>query len=203
VRVEGKVARKKAAPSAATLAQVQSPTVGELVEETLTNSDNDMAEALARHVALKEGRPASFAGGATAVHDVLARLGVASGISLRDGSGLSPEDRVTARALAHVLQLAASGKHPDLGSVLTGLPIGGYTGTLTDRFARARGGVGVVRAKTGTLDGVSSLAGYVQDRDGRVIVFAFVANGFPTAKAEQAHLALDRLAAAVASCGCG
>lgn len=203
VHVKGKVARKKAAKGAATLAQVRSPTVGDLVEETLTNSDNDMAEALARHVALNEGLPGSFAGGSSAVHTVLARLGVASGIHLYDGSGLSPNDRVTPKALARVLGLAASGRHPELSSVLSGLPIGGYTGTLTSRFGEARSGVGMVRAKTGTLDGVSGLAGYVQDRDGRVIVFAFVANGIPPSKSGQTHLTLDRLAAGLASCGCG
>lgn len=202
VHVKGKVARKQAAKGAATLAQVRSPTVGELVEETLTNSDNDMAEALARHVALNEGLPGSFAGGSAAVHTVLARLGVASGIHLYDGSGLSPNDRVTPRALARVLGLAASGRHPELSSVLSGLPIGGYTGTLASRFGEARSGVGMVRAKTGTLDGVSGLAGYVQDRDGRVIVFAFVANGIPPSKSWQTHLTLDRLAAGLASCGC-
>lgn len=202
VHVEGKVTRTKAAKDAATLARVYSPTVGELVEETLTNSDNDMAEALARHVALNEGLPGSFAGGSTAVHRVLDRLGVAAGIRLYDGSGLSPKDRATPEALAGVLRLAASGRHPEFGPVLSGLPVGGYTGTLTGRFERARSGVGVVRAKTGTLDGVSGLAGYVQDRDGRVLVFAFVANGFPRTRALQAELTLDRLAAALASCGC-
>ncbi|MBO0892654.1 MAG: D-alanyl-D-alanine carboxypeptidase/D-alanyl-D-alanine-endopeptidase, partial [Acidothermales bacterium] len=203
VHVSGTVTREKTAKHAATLAQVRSPTVGDLVEETLTNSDNDMAEALARHVALNEGLPGSFPGGASAVHTVLARLGVADGIHLYDGSGLSPYDRVTAQALARVLRLAASSGYLELGSVPSGLPVGGYTGTLTTRFGQAHSGVGVVRAKTGTLDGVSSLAGYVQDRDGRVIVFAFVANGFPRTKTLQAEVVLDRLAAGLASCGCG
>ncbi|MQA80692.1 MAG: D-alanyl-D-alanine carboxypeptidase/D-alanyl-D-alanine-endopeptidase [Streptosporangiales bacterium] len=204
VRVAGKVGRAGAAKDAAELASVRSPTVAELVELTLTYSDNDVAEALARHVARAEGEPASFAGVARATGRVLAELGIGSGITLYDGSGLSTKDRVTPQGLAQVLQLVASGEHPDLSAVLSGMPVGGFSGTLADRYdqAESQGGVGVVRAKTGTLDGVSSLAGYVQDENGRVLVFAFVANGIPKKKAGETRPTLDRLSARLATCGC-
>lgn len=204
VQVAGKVRRAEAAKDAAELASVRSPTVAELVELCLTYSDNDVAEALARHVARAEGAPASFAGVARSTGRVLAELGIESGITLYDGSGLSTKNRVTPQGLTRVLQVVASGEHPELSAVLSGMPVGGYSGTLVDRYSQpeTRGGVGVVRAKTGTLDGVSSLAGYVQDENGRVLVFAFVANGIPKKKAGETRPTLDRLSARLAGCGC-
>src|SRR5690606_29588597 len=95
VDVAGGGGRTEAGEDAAELASVRSPTVADLVEEALTYSDNEIAEALARQVALKEGEPASFAGGAAAVEAVLTRLGVGSGIRLYDGSGLSTKNKVT------------------------------------------------------------------------------------------------------------
>lgn len=204
VRVAGKVGRAVAPKDAAELASVRSPTVAELVELTLTYSDNDAAEALARHVARAEGLPASFVGVAKATGQVLADLGVESGVTLVDGSGLSTRNRVTPQGLTRVLQVVASGEHPELSAVLSGMPVGGFSGTLADRYTQpeSRHGVGVVRAKTGTLDGVSSLAGYVQDENGRVLVFAFVANGIPKKKAGETRPTLDRLSARLAGCGC-
>lgn len=204
VQVKGKVARVTAGDDATELAEARSPTIAELVEVTLGESDNDVAEALARQVALQEGKPASFAGASAAVRAVLRRLDVGDGITLRDGSGLSTENQVTPKGLTGVLRAVVSGDHPKLGAVLTGMPVGGFSGTLSDRFAATgtERGVGVVRAKTGSLSDVSSLAGYVQDDDGRVLVFAFVANGIPPQLLWHSQPALDRLAAALASCGC-
>jgi D-alanyl-D-alanine carboxypeptidase/D-alanyl-D-alanine-endopeptidase (penicillin-binding protein 4) len=117
-----------------------------------------------------------------------------------DGSGLAASDRVSASALARVLRLAVT--KPRLHYIVAGLPIAGWSGTLGDRYLRgaARGGAGVVRAKTGTLTGVSALAGLVHDRDGRLLVFAFVADRTESTAAAEA--ALDDLAARLAGCGC-
>jgi D-alanyl-D-alanine carboxypeptidase/D-alanyl-D-alanine-endopeptidase (penicillin-binding protein 4) len=75
-------------------------------------------------------------------------------------------------------------------------------GTLADRFAGSGliAGVGVVRAKTGTLTGVSSLAGTVVDADGRMLAFAVIADAVPTASSGRA--ALDAVATALVGCGC-
>jgi D-alanyl-D-alanine carboxypeptidase/D-alanyl-D-alanine-endopeptidase (penicillin-binding protein 4) len=93
-------------------------------------------------------------------------------------------------------------ENPDLRPVLTGLPVAQFTGTLDDRFdsRRAADAAGVVRAKTGTLSGVSSLAGFVVARDGNTYGFAVLADEI--VDAEAARAALDEMAAALAGCGC-
>ncbi|MBT2207573.1 D-alanyl-D-alanine carboxypeptidase/D-alanyl-D-alanine-endopeptidase [Actinomadura sp. NEAU-AAG7] len=202
--VSAKAGRMVTAPKAAAqLGAVQSPPVSALVEHLLTDSDNDVAEAMARQVAIKLGRPPSFAGAAQAVHDVLARLGVANGVQVNDGSGLSPQNRISPVALARIVSLAAGPDRPDLRAVITGLPIAGFSGTLSPpRYTvpASQGGAGIVRAKTGTLSGVSTLAGIAYDADGRLLAFAFMAGD---GKAPVDPGKLDRLAAAVATCGCG
>jgi D-alanyl-D-alanine carboxypeptidase/D-alanyl-D-alanine-endopeptidase (penicillin-binding protein 4) len=166
----------------------------------LTSSDNDLAEALARQVALASRQPASFAGVATATAAVLERIGVQ--VALRDGSGLSPQDRVSPASLTALLAKAAT--DPRYGPVLSGLPVAGFDGTLADRFRTgpARVAGGVVRAKTGTLDGVSALAGLVRTRDGRLLAFDVTADGVPLGATVPAQRALDGVATALASCGC-
>lgn len=173
--------------------------LNDLVERTLTHSDNDLAEALARQTALARKQPASFDGAARAVHDELARLGLpVAGARFADGSGLDRRDRVSAALLTALLTRAADPAHPALRPLLTGLPVGGFTGTLADRFgtAPATAGAGLVRAKTGTLTGVNTLAGTVVTADGRLLAFAFLAGR--TLSPYEAQPALDRLSAALA-----
>lgn len=187
----------------AQIAEVDSMPLSALVERMLTNSDNDIAEALARQVALGTGHPAGFAGSGQAIRSVLAKLGLPlAGTGFNDGSGLDRADRVTARLLARLLLTAAAPARPELRPVLTGLPVAGFTGTLTDRFdgSQDAAATGLVHAKTGTLTGVNTLAGTVVDKDGRLLVFAFMASG--TGDPNAAMAALDRLAAAVTDCGC-
>lgn len=201
VPVSGAPSRVAAAPAseAPELARVTSPPLSTLVERMLTDSDNDLAEALARHVARAQGWPASFDGAGQAVPAVVARLGVpVAGVRLLDGSGLSRADAVPARSLAAVLA-AAAGPRPGLRSLLSGLPVAGFSGTLADRFVGAPA-AGVVRAKTGTLTGVSALAGVAYDADGAVLVFVVLADRVPATG--PARLALDRVAEATQSCGC-
>jgi D-alanyl-D-alanine carboxypeptidase/D-alanyl-D-alanine-endopeptidase (penicillin-binding protein 4) len=122
-----------------------------------------------------------------------------------DGSGLSRSTRVPPAVLARLLALAASPDHGPLRSVVTGLAVAGFTGSLEPpRFddSATRSAVGLVRGKTGTLTGVSALAGTVEDADGRVLGFAFVADAVPTGGTLAARDALDRLATALGACGC-
>ncbi|MFC8127718.1 D-alanyl-D-alanine carboxypeptidase/D-alanyl-D-alanine-endopeptidase [Streptomyces sp. NPDC057302] len=191
----------KASERAESLAKVESPPLSALVERMLTHSDNDIAEALARQTALAAKEPVSFDGAGRAIDAQLkkARLPLA-GTKFADGSGLDRADRSSAELLAALLARAADPAHPELRSVVTGLPVAGFTGTLVDRYPKDAPGTGVVRAKTGTLTGVNTLAGTVVDTDGRLLVFAFMTTGTTDPKAAQA--ALDRMASGVAKCGC-
>jgi len=109
---------------------------------------------------------------------------------------------VTTSALDGLLRAALD--RARLRPVVTGLPVAGLTGTLADRYAgRAKAAAGLVRAKTGTLSHVSAIAGTAVDRSGELLIFAFVANRVPSPDPTAAEGALDRLAAALTSCGCG
>jgi D-alanyl-D-alanine carboxypeptidase/D-alanyl-D-alanine-endopeptidase (penicillin-binding protein 4) len=121
---------------------------------------------------------------------------------LTDTSGLGAGSRVPPLVLTEVLSLATSPEQPQLRAVLSGLPVAAVSGTLLERFTGTgeRGATGVVRAKTGTLNGVSSLAGTVVDTDGRLLVFAAMADKVKSTTA--ARVALDRVAATLAGCGC-
>lgn len=200
-----KVARGTAPAGAAELAVVQSPPVSRLVERLLTRSDNDLAESLSRQVALTGSRPATFAGSSAAVGEVLAQvLGEAGGFALADGSGLSRNDRVQPAALTGLLSAVVRDGSGRFAPVLTGLPVAGFDGTLADRFRAgpAVPAAGAVRAKTGTLADVSALAGLVRTRDGRLLAFDVTADAVAAGTTGSAEDALDRLAAALASCGC-
>jgi D-alanyl-D-alanine carboxypeptidase/D-alanyl-D-alanine-endopeptidase (penicillin-binding protein 4) len=198
IAVSRSVRPAKAPAGAAELGKVDSAPLYSLVEHTLTHSDNDLAEALARHVAIKEGQEASFAGGGKATIAVLQRLGAAQGVVLSDASGLSIRNRISPHALAKVIAMAGSASHPDLHAIASGMPIAGFSGTLGNgrRFTASdsRGQVGLVRAKTGTLNNVNTLAGMATTKDGRLVTFAFMADRVPV----NAEPVLDRLAAIVA-----
>ncbi|MEY9939166.1 D-alanyl-D-alanine carboxypeptidase/D-alanyl-D-alanine-endopeptidase (penicillin-binding protein 4) [Streptacidiphilus sp. MAP5-52] len=189
---------------AATLAQVQSAPLSDVVEQMLTNSDNDIAESLGHACAVAAHQPVTFSGAVTAVMSTLTRLGVTWGSArLFDASGLSDQDAVPARVLTQLLVLDASPAHPELRSIVTGLPVAGFTGTLDNRYGGdgTEAGLGVVRAKTGSLTTVNTLAGLVVDRSGRLLAFAFMSHA--GGDATTARDGLDRLASAVAQCGCG
>jgi D-alanyl-D-alanine carboxypeptidase/D-alanyl-D-alanine-endopeptidase (penicillin-binding protein 4) len=195
------------APVAATnLAQVRSAPLGDIIEYVLLHSDNDGAEALLRQVGLATKNGGSYAGGLKGVRSTLTSLGLdLSRARLEDGSGLSRTNQVPLDLLAGVLRVAASGSRPELKHLITGLPVAAFTGSLGDRF-RSPGtaaGTGLVRAKTGTLTSVHSLAGLVRDRTGTLLVFAVATDSAPPAKALAARAALDRAVAALANCGCG
>ncbi|WP_328465284.1 D-alanyl-D-alanine carboxypeptidase/D-alanyl-D-alanine endopeptidase [Streptomyces sp. NBC_00448] len=179
-----------------TLATHVSAPLADLVERMLTNSDNDLAEALARQSAIASGRPASFAGGAAAIRAALVRYGVPlPRASFHDGSGLDHDDRLAPVTLARLLALAASPEHAELRSILTGVPVADFTGTLAARF-HGSPAAGLVHAKTGTLTGTNTIAGTVVTAGGRLLAFSFMTQGgYDPVATEQA---LDALATAVA-----
>ncbi|HWA67527.1 MAG TPA: D-alanyl-D-alanine carboxypeptidase/D-alanyl-D-alanine-endopeptidase [Mycobacteriales bacterium] len=195
VEVNGPIEAATAPPTARPLASVSSPPLAELVQRMLTDSDNDLAEALGRAVAAAQGLPADFSGAAQAVTGDVARYGVsAADVTLYDTSGLSHDDRLDPVALVDVLRAAASPTEPALRPIVEGLPVAGFTGTLADRYRgkTTAAGAGVVRAKTGTLTGVDTLAGLVTDASGNLLAFALMASG-PDAETD-VEAGLDRIA---------
>ena len=203
VKVRGAPAAGRSA--GAEIAAVESAPLGQIVERTLAVSDNNAAEVLAHHVGIAVRQDGSFAGGAAGVLEVLQRLGVdTTGSTVYDGSGLSRRDRLTAETLLDVLRVAASPEHPDLRAVVTGLPVAGFTGSLQWRFDDAPAAArGRVRAKTGTLTGVSGLAGIVTDLDGTRMVFVAIADKVARPQTLAARHALDVIVASLAACHCG
>jgi serine-type D-Ala-D-Ala carboxypeptidase/endopeptidase (penicillin-binding protein 4) len=190
---------------AVTIASVHSPDVASIAGWMLRESNNVIAEYLARQVALHTGRPASFAGAASAVIAADARLGI-HGIHLVDGSGLSPLDLVTPLALARLVGLAGESRQAALRAAVTGLPVAGFSGTLAPGQSVFGGfgpaALGSVQAKTGNLNTVLSLAGIVSDASGRPLAFAFMADQVPHGELGTAAGVIDRMATTLAGCGC-
>jgi serine-type D-Ala-D-Ala carboxypeptidase/endopeptidase (penicillin-binding protein 4) len=200
ISVTGQVARTTATAGATEVGAVESPTVAEIVELMLQTSDNDLAEALLRLSAIGSARPGTFTDGLAVVGEVLDELGVSGPTtSLLDGSGLARGSQVAPRTLVRLLAIAGDGSRPALWHLLTGMPVAGFTGTLAARFLTevvAGGeGAGEVRAKTGTLTGVSTLAG-TATVDDRPVAFVVMAND--VTDTIEARAALDRFAALVA-----
>jgi D-alanyl-D-alanine carboxypeptidase/D-alanyl-D-alanine-endopeptidase (penicillin-binding protein 4) len=206
--ISGRVSAGKAPEGAKELGAVESPPLIRLVDMMLTESDNVIAECLARQVALARNERASFDGAAAAMRAVIGELGLtATEDGLVDGSGLSRTDRLTPSLLADILALATKSDRPQLRSVFGGLPVAGYSGTLRERYRSPGAGgaaAGLVRAKTGTLRRVSAIAGIVVDTDGRTLAFAVLADGVAVGQTATtaSQQALDRIAAALATCGC-
>jgi D-alanyl-D-alanine carboxypeptidase/D-alanyl-D-alanine-endopeptidase (penicillin-binding protein 4) len=185
------------------IAAVSSPPLAEIIEQMLTESNNVIAENLARQVAVATGRPASFSGAAAAETAVLRKLGF-GGITLVDGSGLSPMDQINPGTLVRLVRLAAS--QSVFRPVITGMPVAGFSGTLAPGGSvfndLGQPALGVVRAKTGNLLTVVSLAGIAYTRNGQLLAFAFMADQLPKNGLIAAGDQMTRLATALAACGC-
>jgi serine-type D-Ala-D-Ala carboxypeptidase/endopeptidase (penicillin-binding protein 4) len=175
-----------------------------LVDWMLEQSDNTLAEVLSRQVALAAGQPASFDGATRSMIAKLGELGLTTAeIKLSDASGLSRLNQISPSLLTDLLVLAAGGKPPALAPMFAGLPVAGWSGTLRTRFvtpAPNQAGQGLVRAKTGSLSGVNAISGQLVTKDGRLLVFAIMADR--TGDSLAARAALDRIAARLVACGC-
>lgn len=205
VKVVGGATATPAPAGATSLAAVRSAPLDEIVQRVLDVSDNEAAEVLLRHVGLATGGAGSIDAGQRGVRSLLTRAGVGYGASVfHDGSGLSRADRADPQTLLDVLRLAASPEHPELRSVVSGLPVAGFTGSLTDRMDQGpQAGLGRVRAKTGTLTAVSVLAGVATGLDGVPMVFVLLADRVRPINTDKAKVALDSAAAALGACRCG
>ena len=186
--------------SAEPLVLSASPTLETMVKWTLLWSDNVLAERLARLAAITSGETFNTQGVADTFHTVLTNFGIdPDKIEVADGSGLSKQNRVTAKAIADLLMKIRN--DPKYVSVYEGLPIGGVSGTLQKRFlTTAPQAVGLVRGKTGTLSGTVSLAGYVDSED-RQYIFVAIADKIPRrySASERARDTLDRILGKIAA----
>jgi D-alanyl-D-alanine carboxypeptidase/D-alanyl-D-alanine-endopeptidase (penicillin-binding protein 4) len=199
VRLDG-----KPAADAKAIAEVQSATVSQQVDLMLQTSDNYLAETLGRMTAMAGGQPGTNESAKAAVLGQLSGLGIPTdGMFAADVSGLALANQVSARQFSEVVRAITNGKDTRLRAALAGFPVAGLTGTLDDRYIdeSTAEGAGLVRAKTGTLNTVIALSGYVVDADGRLLVFSFIGNGL-TPGAEGNKPALDTAATALAGCGC-
>lgn len=199
VAVTGAPVRRAAPADAVEVAAVRSATIRELVRYTVQESDNTIAEVLGRLVALERGEPATFEGATRAVLAEVAAQGVdVSGTAIRDCSGLHTASVIPARVLVDLVVRVAQPGRPELLPVAVDLPISGWQGTLADRL---RGGPawGLVRAKTGSLPGVTSLAGTLLTQEGRLLAFAVLADATGASGQDRPRAALDAFVAELAA----
>lgn len=210
-------------PVAKEIGSVDSATMAERARNILDDSDNVGADALCHEAAMAQtgiADAAPVANGKAGFSDPAQRVSIAeatsgvlatlrdkgidtTGTVLSDCSGMSSENRISAAVLADVLHLAAGpDASPAARALLEGLPIAGGSGTLLDRYGPgtpAAPGAGWIRAKTGTLSGVSTLAGVVATKDGRSLSFVLMSQG---TNPDDARPGIDRIAAALRGCGC-
>ncbi|WP_369409050.1 D-alanyl-D-alanine carboxypeptidase/D-alanyl-D-alanine-endopeptidase [Deinococcus arboris] len=203
------------------VASVRSASPYRLLAATLRPSDNALAEALLGTLAHRPSGNGTRAGALAREQTWLRRMGLdLTGVALADGSGLSRGNRLTPRALVTLLRVQYDLPHPLPGRA--GLPAALYrtrgnafiealpqagTGTATPAGVRRGGtlagrlvGTGLdVRAKTGTLPGVSALAGYVTARSGHPLAFAVLMNGPEDAPILTLRAAQDDLVRALAA----
>ncbi|HEY5195083.1 MAG TPA: D-alanyl-D-alanine carboxypeptidase/D-alanyl-D-alanine-endopeptidase [Solirubrobacteraceae bacterium] len=173
---------------AAVIATESSPTLATLLGLTLPPSDNFFAETLLKDIGARYGGAGTTGAGAAVVRATIARL---FGLHpyLVDGSGLSHTDATTPEEVVDLLTALA---HSPLGTALrSDLAVAGETGTLSERM-RDTPASGRCQAKTGTLEGVSNLAGYCQAANGNVLAFAFFNDGVELGEAHtiQDHMAI-------------
>jgi len=159
------------------LATDTSAPLSTIVSLLLKPSNNGMAETLIKTIGRVDGRAGTWAAGAAAIKRWLGTTqAVPSNVVIRDGSGLARSDKLTARVIVRLLQYARS--RPWFASFYAALPVAGNPdpavgGTLTERMV-GTAAQNNLRAKTGTLSGVTALSGYVTDRSGRLYTFSML-----------------------------
>ncbi|PKN54912.1 MAG: D-alanyl-D-alanine carboxypeptidase/D-alanyl-D-alanine-endopeptidase [Deltaproteobacteria bacterium HGW-Deltaproteobacteria-14] len=175
------------------LASVASPTLADALHDMNTWSNNSMAETLFMHLgAGAAGEPATWARAQRAVADALLARGLpAEAFAIVNGSGLYEATRITPHAFAALLATFA-GDDPKGAVFRASLAVAGESGTLEWRL-RANATRGLVRAKTGTLDGVTSISGYVPAASGCLLAFAVLINDGGADDTSRLRRAADRL----------
>jgi D-alanyl-D-alanine carboxypeptidase/D-alanyl-D-alanine-endopeptidase (penicillin-binding protein 4) len=190
VTVAGAPGSGRAPAGLVSVASVRSPPMKEIVGAMLRESDNNTAELLVKELGRRFASAGTTTAGIGVMRDSLSKARLpAAELDAVDGSGLDRSDRTSCHLLAEILD--ASGPE---GPIADGLAIAGETGTLADRFDR-HPAAGRLRAKTGFLDGVVGLSGWIEDD----LLFAFIANGLAVPTERPAEAAQERLGTVLAT----
>ena len=188
----GGVGEGKAPDTAVTVAQIESLPLVEVVGYMLRDSDNLSAELIVKELGVRFGGAGTTAAGLAVLKATGASLGLpVDGLPSADGSGLDRSDRLTCSILQDVLTRSG-----DQGPLAQGMSVAGQSGTLTRRFLGTPAS-GKVKAKTGSLQGVAGLSGWVAAADGASVEFSLIANDLPSEAAGNALQ--DRIVTALAS----
>lgn len=202
--IEVRVAEPAATPgNAETLASVESAPLGSVVRYMLLHSDNVVAEVLGVEVAIARKAEPSLDASPQAVLDQLTSMQLeTNSVTLGDTSGLNYDNRISPHQLTGVLNAATT--RADVSELIPNFPVGGLSGTLTERFTDpdTEPAKGMVMAKTGTLSTVTSLAGTVLTHDGRLLTFAFMSDGLDAGGSTLARKTMDTAVTQLAECGC-
>jgi D-alanyl-D-alanine carboxypeptidase len=182
------------------IASENSPPVTQILDYMMLWSDNLLADRLARIAAREAGYSLDLKGVDTIFRNLLAQFEIDDRkLVVADASGLSKKNKITAKLMGELLYKIR--KEEKYALLYESLPIGGVSGTLENRFTTtAPSAVGLVRAKTGTLNGTATLAGYVQSTD-REYVFVTLADDIAKGNAalNKARAAIDRVLGRIAA----
>jgi len=177
-----------------------SPTLEDMLNFALVWSDNVLSERIARLASSAAGNGLFESGVEATFNELLTSFDLdTTKVVVKDASGLSRKNRVTAMQVAELLvKIRDEGKY---APVVNGLPIGGISGTMEKRFVKtAPNAVGLVKAKTGTLNGTANLAGYVESGD-HEYAFVIIADKLPRtySAGERARAIVDRILGKIAA----
>lgn len=177
-----------------------SPPVAKILDWMMLWSDNQLADRLARLSSQAAGEPFGILGVERIFKKLLAELQIdSSKLVVKDASGLSKSNKVTAKMIGELLYKLR--KDPRFAGLYPVLPVSGVSGTLNERFIdTAPTAVGLVRAKTGSLNGTATLAGYVESSD-REYVFVTLADQIPRGytSLKKARAAIDKILGRIAA----
>ncbi len=153
-----------------------SPSLAHIVYRTNMYSVNSYAENLLKAIGHHEKGEGSLNGGLAAIREIWEQRGIdTGGLSMFDGSGLSPSNRLTATQIMQILVMMAA--EPSFGAFYNSLPLAGRSGSLGNHFKNTAS-EGQLRAKSGTLNNVRSFAGYAPMQNGRLAAFVLIVNDY-------------------------
>ncbi len=200
IRVAGRVKRGSIPQAAVLIQSYESPELAEIIHDMNKASSNFIAEMLVKTLGAElKGTPGSWPKGLEVAEDLLAELGIPRGTYvLKNGSGLNDTNRFTARQIATLLQ-AVWKRFPVASEFVSSLGIAARDGTMRLRM-EGTDAAGRLRAKTGTLERVTALSGYVQSLGGERYVFSVLVNDW-AGKSAPVISSIDRLGGMLAALG--